>query len=63
MLLKHLNDRVSDDRIINNDIVGFTETKINPSDSTFKITETLSFLILILITTIINFYVYLTDVT
>ena len=39
-LSKHLDDTVSDDRIINNNIKGFTETQINLSDSTCKTTET-----------------------
>ena len=39
-LSKHVDDIVSDDRIINNDILGFTETKIIPSGSTCEITET-----------------------
>ena len=30
-LSRHAHDAVSDDRIINNDFVGFTETQINPS--------------------------------
>ena len=30
-LSRHVHDAVSDDRIINNDFVGFTETQINPS--------------------------------
>ena len=38
-----MDDIVSDDRIINNDIMGFTETQINPSDSTSKIMETMTF--------------------
>ena len=42
-LLEYVHDIVSDDRIINNDIIGFTETQINPSCSTFKIMETLNF--------------------
>ena len=42
-LSKHINDIVCDDRIINNDITGFTETQINPSGSTCKIMETLNF--------------------
>lgn len=37
-----INVMVSEDRMINNDI-GFTETQINPSDSTCKIVETLIF--------------------
>ena len=40
---KHIDDIVSDDKIINNDITGFTKTLINPSDSTCKIMETLIF--------------------
>ena len=31
-----INNIVSDDRMINNDIREFTETHINPSDSTCK---------------------------
>ena len=38
---KHMDDLVSDDRIMNNDITGFA--KINSSDSSCKITETLNF--------------------
>ena len=41
-LLKHV-DIVSDDRIINNGIIGFTETQISLSDSTCKIIETFIF--------------------
>ena len=33
-LSKHRGDTVSDDRILINDIIGFTETQIKPSDST-----------------------------
>ena len=54
-LSKHINDIVSDDRIANNDIIGFTETQMNSSDSTCKIMETLNFSVLILITMKINF--------
>ena len=39
----HVDDIVSDSRIINNDIIGFTETQIKPSDCTSNITETLNF--------------------
>ena len=39
-LSKHLDDIVSDDRIINNNIKGFAETQINLLDSTCKTTET-----------------------
>ena len=35
-LSKHVDDIVSEDRTINNDIIGFTETQIIPSDSTCK---------------------------
>ena len=35
-LSKHTDDIVSDDRIINNDIIAFTETQIKPSDWTYK---------------------------
>ena len=64
-LSKYIDDIVSDDRIINNDIIDlyiilyyiqklyyiyillyillYTETQIKPSDSTFKIMETLNF--------------------
>ena len=37
--MKHTDDIVSDDRIISNDIIGFTETQIGPSDSTSRIME------------------------
>ena len=42
LLSKHIDDLVSDNRIIKSDI-GFTETQINLSDATSKITETLNF--------------------
>ena len=43
-LSKHIDDIVSDDRVlINNDIIGFTETQLKSSDSTCKIMETLNF--------------------
>ena len=54
-LSKHVDDTVNDDRIINNDIIGFAEAQINLLDSTCKIIEILNFLIFILITTKINF--------
>ena len=38
-LPRHVDDVVSDNRIINNDIIGFTEAQIKPSDSTCKIIE------------------------
>ena len=41
-LARHVDDIVSDKRIINNNIIGFTETQIKPSDSTCKIIETLN---------------------
>ena len=37
-----LDDIVSGNRIINNDILGFTETQIKPSDCTCEIIETLN---------------------
>ena len=40
---KYIGDIVSGDRIINNGIIGLTETQINQSDSTCKIMETLIF--------------------
>ena len=42
-LSKHVDDIVNDNRVMNNVIIGFTETQISPSDSTCKITETLNF--------------------
>ena len=36
-LPKNIDNIVSDDRIINKDIIGFTETQINPSGFTCKI--------------------------
>ena len=41
-LPRYVSDIESDNRIINNDIIGFTETQINPSNSVSKIIETLS---------------------
>ena len=38
-----VDDTVSDDRIINNHIIGFKETQINRSDSTCKITAIFNF--------------------
>ena len=43
-LSKHVNDTVSDSRIMNNDIIGLTETQISLSDSTGKIVKTMNFL-------------------
>ena len=42
-LSKHVDDIVSNRRVINNDIIGFTETQISLSDSTCRIGETLNF--------------------
>ena len=42
-LSRHVYDIVSDDRIINNNIKGFTETQMKSSESTCKIIETLNF--------------------
>ena len=41
-LLSQADQIVSDKRIINNNIIGFTETQIKSSDSTCKMIETLS---------------------
>ena len=42
-LSKHVDDIVRNNRIINNDTIGFIETRINLSDSTCKIIKTLNF--------------------
>ena len=42
-LWKDTDDIVSDDKLMNNDIISFTETQINLSDSTCKIIERLNF--------------------
>ena len=42
-LWKDTDDIVSDDKLMNNDIIWFTETQINLSDSTCKIIERLNF--------------------
>ena len=42
-LSKHVNDKVSDSRIMKSDIIGLTETQISLSDSTCRIDETLNF--------------------
>ena len=55
-LSKHIDDVVNDNRWKSNDIIGFTETQINPSNSTRKITETVSS-IWVSITVKINFQV------
>ena len=47
---KHVDDIISDDKIMNNDFIGFNETRINLSDSTFKLIKTLNLLVSILIT-------------
>ena len=41
-LQRHANDIASDNRIINNDIIGFVETQIKPSDSISEIIEMLN---------------------
>ena len=41
-LSKNVDDTVSDDRVINNDIIGFTKIQINSSSYFCKITDTLS---------------------
>ena len=41
-LSKHIDDTEGDDKI-NNDIIGFTETQISPSDSACKTIETIIF--------------------
>ena len=40
--LRQVDAIVSNNRIINNDIIGLMETQIKPSDSTYKIIETLN---------------------
>ena len=55
-LSKHIDDVVNDARWKSNDIIGYTETQVNPSNSTRKTTETVSS-ILVLITVKINFQV------
>ena len=42
-LPRHADDIVSENRIINNGIIGITEIHIQPSDSTWEITKTLNF--------------------
>ena len=42
-LSKHVYDIVGDNEVINNGIIGFTETQVIPSDFTCKISETLNF--------------------
>ena len=48
-LSKHVNDIVSDSRIMNNDILGLTETQISLSDSTStcRIVETRVFIMIV----------------
>ena len=43
-LSKHVDNTISDDRIINKCIIGLTETEINPLVFTCKIIENLEFL-------------------
>ena len=40
---RHVGDITSGNRNMNNNIIGFTETQIKPSDSTCKIKVTLNF--------------------
>ena len=40
-LPRHVDDILSDNRITNNDIIGFRETQIKTSDSTCKIIESM----------------------
>ena len=40
---RHVDDIVSDNRIVNNDIIRFTETQIKPSNSNSKIIKTFNF--------------------
>ena len=42
-LSNHLGDIVSDDRIINNDVIVFIEAQINLSDFTCRLIETMNF--------------------
>ena len=42
-LPRHVDDIVSDNRIVNNDIIRFTETQIKPSNSNSKIIKTFNF--------------------
>ena len=42
-LPRHVDDIVSENRIMNNDTIGFTEILIKPPDSTSKIIETFNF--------------------
>ena len=41
-LPRHVDNIISDDGIINNNIIGLTETQSKPSDTTIKIIETLN---------------------
>ena len=54
-LSKHVNDIVSDSRIMNNAIIGLTETQISLSYSTCKIVETLNLFNISFKTVKINF--------
>lgn len=42
-LSKHADNIVSDNKIVSNDAIVFTESQINPSDSTSKIIKTVDF--------------------
>ena len=54
-LSKHVNDIVSDSRIMNNAIIGLTETQISLSYSKCKIVETLNLFNISFKTVKINF--------
>ena len=54
-LSKHVNDIVSDSRIMSNAIIGLTETQISLSYSTCKIVETLNLFNISFKTVKINF--------
>ena len=43
LLSKHLDNIVSNDRVTNNVVIGFTETQISPTDFASKIMKTLNF--------------------
>ena len=43
LLSKYVDYAVSNDRVINNAVIGFTETQISPTDFASKIIKTLNF--------------------
>ena len=43
LLSKHVDNIVSNDRVTNNVVIGFTETQISPTDFASKIMKTLNF--------------------